>query len=128
MRITSTGNVGIGTTAPRNHLDVNGVISGKPAVPNGTSVIDYSSGNIQYTTGNCGAFQLNHLKDGTSYTFVVQGSTSAICNFTAFTGAGTGSLTVHLPPDHAATTASKHTIYSFFVAGSHVYFAWMTGM
>jgi hypothetical protein len=123
-----TGNVGIGTTDPRGALDVSGSILGKPASINTTSTVDYLQGNIQYTTNDCGAFQLNNLKDGSSYTFVVQGTISAVCNFTAFTGVGTGALTVHMPIDHGATISGKHTIYSFFVAGSHVYFAWLSGM
>ena len=126
--IDPSGNVGIGTTNPRSSLDINGTISGKSALLNSTSTIDFAAGNIQYTTSNCGAFQLNNLKDGTAYTFVVQGSSASTCSFTAFSGAGTGALTAHMPTDHGATTANKHTIYSFFVAGAHVYFAWMPGM
>jgi hypothetical protein len=119
--------VGIGTGAPRADLDVNGVILSAPAASNGTTTVDYSVGNIQYTTLSCQAFQLNNLKDGGSYTFVVQGGTSATCSFTAYTGVGTGALTVHMPLNHAATIAAKHTIYSFMVAGSHVYFSWIPG-
>lgn len=129
LTVSTSGTVGIGTTSPRSTLDVSGgTITGSPAKSNAGSTVDYSTGNIQYTTGSCSAFQLNNLKDGAAYTFVVQGSTAATCSFTAFTGSGTGSLTVHLPPDHGATTASKHTIYSFFVAGAHVYFSWLPEM
>lgn len=121
--------VGVGTATPRSALDVQGVILGKPAVAAAAATIDFSGGNIQYTTSNCGSFQFNHLKDGGSYTFIVKGATSTTCSFTAYAGngAGSGNITVHMPPDHGATTASKHTIYNMIVAGSDVYIAWTPG-
>lgn len=122
------GSVGIGTTAPRSSLDVSGgAISGTAAVSNATGTINFLTSNLQYTTSNCGAFNLHNMKDGSSYTFVVQGATSATCSFSAFSGAGSGALTMHLPPDHGATTASKHTLYSFVVLGTHVYASWVPG-
>lgn len=127
MTIDPTGNVGIGTTSPRAGLDVNATVIGKPAVSNGTSTIDFSTGNTQYTTSNCGAYQFNNIKDGGSYMFVVKGATSTTCSFTGYSDAGTTALTVHLPPDHGATTASKHTIYNLTVVGTDVYVAWTPG-
>ena len=121
------GSVGVGTTSPRSTLEVLGTIISKAAVSNATSTVDFSGGNLQYTTSNCGAFQLNNLKDGGSYSFFVKGTTSATCSFTAYSGAGTGSLTVHMPPGHTATTASTHTVYALMVAGSDVYVAWTPG-
>jgi hypothetical protein len=121
----SSGNVGIGITVPRGSLDVSGgTLVGKAAVSNGTNTIDFSAGNMQYTTSNCGAFAFHHLKDGGNYMFVVKGTTSATCSFTAFSDAGVTSITVHLPPDHAATTASKHTVYNVAVVGNDAYIAW----
>lgn len=121
----SSGNVGIGTASPRGSLDVSGgAIVAKAAVSNATATIDFSTGNMQYTASNCGAFSLQNLKDGGNYMFVVKGATSATCSFTAYSDAGTTALTVHLPPDHAATTASKHTVYNLAVLGTDVYIAW----
>lgn len=127
MRLTSDGKVGVGTNAPRAALEVNGAIVSKPATNNSTSTVNFLTGNIQYTTANCGAYQLDNMKDGATYTFIVQGATSAICSFTAYSGEGTGALTVHLPTDHGSTAANKHTVYTFLVAGTHVYTTWMYG-
>ena len=124
----SGGSVGIGTTSPRGTLDVSGgTILGKAGVSNASATVDFSTGNSQYTTSACGSFQLNNLKDGGNYMFVVKNSTSSTCSFTGYSGAGTGALTVHLPPDHAATTVNKHTIYNIAVVGSDVYVAWTPG-
>jgi hypothetical protein len=119
--------VGVGTTGPRAAFDVSGVALTKAATSNSTTTIDFSTGNLQYTTQSCQAFTLNNLKDGGAYMFVVQGSTSATCSFTAYSDAGTTALTVHMPPGHGATTASKHTMYSLVVVGSDLYLSWVAG-
>lgn len=124
----AAGNVGIGSASqPRAKLDVNGTIVSKTAVSNGTAVIDFGTGNLQYTSSNCGAFTLYNMKDGGTYSFLVKGTTSTTCSFTAYSDGGTTSLPVKLPPDHAATTASKYTLYSFVVFGNTVIAAWIPG-
>ncbi len=128
MRITNEGRVGIGTTTPQAALDVNGTIKGKAAVSNGTSTIDFSTGNIQYTSSNCGSFTLHNLKDGGTYIFIVKGATSNTCSFTGYSGAGSGALTIHMPSDHGATTTSKHTLYNLLIAGNDVYINWVPGL
>ncbi len=128
VAILTSGNVGMGTTAPRSSLDVNGVISTKAATNRtAATTIDFSAGNIQYTTDSCQAYQLNNLKDGTTYTFVVKGTASATCSFMSFSDVGVTLLTTHLPPAHSATTTGKHTMYSLMVVGADVYFAWIPG-
>jgi hypothetical protein len=67
------------------------------------------------------------MKDGASYTFAVQGTTSATCSFTAYSDSGTTSLTVKLPPDHGQTTSGKATVYTFLVLGTTVYVSWVPG-
>ncbi len=127
MRITSAGLIGIGISAPRTALDVSGAITGKPAVSISAATVDFANNNLAYTSQNCGAFALWNMKDGGSYTFAVQGTTSGTCSFTAFSDGGSAPLTVKLPPDHSATTASKHTIYTFLVLGTTVYTSWIPG-
>ncbi|MGZ3772720.1 MAG: beta strand repeat-containing protein [Pseudobdellovibrionaceae bacterium] len=123
------GSVGVGTTTPRSGLDVSsGSISGKPpTAANNTGTIDFSAGNLQYTTNNCGAMNLNKMQSGSTYTLAIQGTTSATCSFNAYSDAGSTALTVHLPSDHAATTAGTHTVYTFVVLGTHVYVSWIPG-
>ncbi len=99
-----------------------------PAGSVASSPVSFLDGNLKFTTANCGAFALHWLRDGGSYSFVVKGATSATCSFTAFSDAGSSALTVHLPPDHGATTASKHTLYNFLVMGGDVYINWIPGL
>ena len=127
MTLTTTGNVGIGTTAPRGRLDVSGAIVGKPATANATTTVDFATGNLQHTDLDCQAFTLHNMMDGATYMFAVKGATAATCSFTAYSDAGTTGLTMHLPPDHGPTTASKHTMYTFVVMGADVYAAWAAG-
>jgi hypothetical protein len=127
MTLDTTGRLGIGYSSPRAALDVNGTILSSPAASNATATIDFLTGNLQYTSNSCGAFAFHNLKDGGSYMFVVKGSTSALCAFTAFSDAGTTGLTVHMPPDHATTIAGKHTIYNIAVLGADIYISWTPG-
>ena len=127
MRITSAGNVGVGTSTPRTALDISGAITGTPAISVSAGTVNFANNNLAYTSQSCGAFALWNLKDGGSYTFAVQGATSGTCSFTAFSDSGSTALTMKLPPDHAATTASKHTIYTFLVLGTTVYASWIPG-
>jgi len=123
----TSGSVGIGTTAPRATLDVTGAIVSRASQSFGAGTIDFSASNLRHTTQNCGSFALHNLKDGGTYMFAVQGTTVATCSFTAFSDAGSTALTVHMPPDHGATTSGKHTIYNIAVMGTHVYIAWTPG-
>ena len=97
-------------------------------IANASSTIDFSSGNLQWTTLSCGAFVLQNMKDGGSYTLAVKGATSATCAFTAYSDGGTTSLIVHMPQDHAATIVSTHTLYTFLVMGTDLYVSWMPGL
>lgn len=127
-QLVATGSkVGIGTGSPRVALDVSGAFAGRPATPNATATIDFATGNLQYTSLPCQSFTLWNMKDGGSYTFAVQNTTSATCSFAAYSDSGSTALTFHLPPDHEATEAGKHTIYTFIVIGTHVYASWITG-
>ncbi len=127
LRITAKGNVMIGSAIPRAKLDVNGSIVSKASTSNATATINFDEGNIQHTALNCGSFNLWNLKDGGSYTFIVKGTTPAVCAFTGFSESGTGPLTVKMPPDNGLTTNAKHTVFNLVVSGTDVYVAWTPG-
>ncbi|WMW78347.1 hypothetical protein RF683_02575 [Flavobacterium sp. 20NA77.7] len=116
------GNVGIGTSNPTSKLEVNGAATNTTAfnAAAGTS-IDFSKSNLAYTTASAGAFTLTNLKDGGTYTLAVQGATSGTSSFTA-TGFTFKS------PNNSATIASKHTLYTFIVMGTTVYYYMTTGL
>lgn len=120
-------NVGIGTTTPRARLDVAGAIVSAPATAATGATISFADHNIRHTTQNCQAYALHHLKDGGTYTFIVKGTTATTCSFTAFVDAGVTPLDVSLPPGHGATFAGERTVYTFLVAGSEVFVAWVPG-
>lgn len=133
MLLDANGNVGIGTTTPTAVLEVNGMISTTVAYFTGSAVsrgvnkaaltsFNWLDGNVQYTTANCGAMTFTNMADGGAYTLIVKGTTSGTCSFTH------SGLTVHMPTDHAASTASKHTIYSFLRAGTDLYVTWIPGL
>ncbi len=128
MRIVNDGSIGIGTSTPRSRLDVwTGSVTMAPAVSNPSTTIDFSTGNYQFTTNNCGPIDLYNMKNGGSYMFAVQGTSPSTCSFTAYSDAGSTLLTVKMPPGHTAATSGTHTLYSFSVMGSFVYVSWIPG-
>ncbi|CAM3839042.1 hypothetical protein FLBR109950_04335 [Flavobacterium branchiophilum] len=122
-----TGNTGIGTTDPKTKLEVNGAATNTSSIAATGTTINFALSNLAGTTASAGAFTLQNLKDGGSYTLVVKGATSGTSTFSATNIAGT-TLTVHLPSDNGATTASKHTLYNFLVVGTDVYVSWVSGL
>jgi len=103
-------------------ITVTGAIVSKPYNAGSSTSIDWSRANMQYTTTSCSAFTFSNMVDGGSYTLAVQGSTSAVCSFSH------SGLTFRLPPDHGATVASTHTLYSFVRMGTTVYVTWLRNM
>jgi hypothetical protein len=132
VTISSAGNVLIGTGSARATLDVSGAIVSKAATSNGApgpaAVVDFGTGNLQYTNSDCGAYKLYNLKDGGSYSFAVKGTVASTCVFTGYSDSGTTLITVHYPPDHDATISGKHTMYTFLVMGGDVYISWVPGL
>lgn len=116
-----TGNFGIGVQYPLARLHVGGGILSAPNNEGSSSVIDFSAGNVAYTSANCGGITLQNMLSGGSYSLVVKGTASATCSFSH------SGLTFKYPPGHGATEAGKHTVYSFLVAGSDVYVTWIKG-
>jgi hypothetical protein len=126
MRIDENGNVGIGTTAPVSKLEVNGASTNTTAFNAAAATsIDFTKSNLAYTTANAGAFTLTGMKDGGTYTLAVQGATAGTASFTGSNPAATAFTFKSI--NNGATTASKHTLYTFLVMGTNVYFYMATG-
>lgn len=119
MVVDSMGKVGIGTTTPTSTLEVNGSATNTAASSSTTRSINFVTSNLAYTTASAGAFTLTGMKDGGTYTLAVQGATAGT---SSFTHAGLTFRQVN----NVATTASKHTLYTFIVMGTTVYY-WMNG-
>lgn len=116
------GNVGIGINTPTSKFEVNGAATNTTAFNAGAgTTIDFSRSNLAYTTASAGAFTLTNLKDGGTYTLAVQGATSGTASFTS-------SGFTFKSPNNGPTTASKHTLYTFIVMGTTVYYYMTTGL
>ncbi len=122
--------MGIGTSSPRAGLDVNGAIVSKAAqsISSFASPIDFSISNLVTSSATCTAgIALHNMKDGGTYTLGVTSTTVGTCSFNAFSGAGSGGLTVRMPPGHGATISARATLYSFLVMGTEVWVSWVPG-
>jgi type II secretory pathway pseudopilin PulG len=123
------GNVGIGVPAPQANLDVAGAIK-SDAGANAGRTIDFSSGNMQYTSASCGAFILHDMKSGGSYSLAVQGDPGAsavACSFTAYSDEGTTLLTLRTGGVGLSQSPNRHILFSFMVMGNVAYVASING-
>jgi hypothetical protein len=93
--------------------------TGRAQVP--PTVIDWSKGDIQETSANCGTISLKNLADHHGYSLWVRGTASATCHFTA------DGLTFHIPSNWGATTQGTTTFFSFARLGSDVLITWTPG-
>lgn len=119
--VTSGGKVGVGTTVPTSKLEVNGASTNTVAYNAGSSTtIDFSQSNLAYTTANAGAFTLNNIKDGGTYTLSVRGTASGTADFTAL------GFTVKYA-NNRATTAGTETVYTILALGTTIYVYTATG-
>jgi hypothetical protein len=108
--ITATGNFS-GTSA-----DFSKAVTGAPASGTSGTSIDFSQSNLAYTSASAGIFTLNGLRNGGTYTLAVQGGTSGTLDPRA-TGFGFVSL------GNYPTVSGKHTVYTFVVMGTTVYYS-----
>ena len=127
--ISRNGDVGIGTV-PTQKLDINGstrvrndiVVDGVaynnvPFNAGSGTTIDFSQSNMAYTTASAGnTFVLNNLKSGGVYTLAVQGNVAGTAQFTS-TGKVFRANSIFYP-----TVPNTHTIYTFIVIDSFVYY------
>lgn len=127
MTMQGDGKVGIGTQNPISALEVNGAATNLVAYNAGAaSTILFSNSNLAYTTANAGAFSLQGLKDGGTYTLAVQGASSGTSTFTGTNPSGIALSFKSI--NNGPTTASKHTLYTFIVMGTTVYYSMSTGL
>ncbi|UYL09043.1 hypothetical protein B9G69_000445 [Bdellovibrio sp. SKB1291214] len=134
ITVASGGNVGIGTSSTINDkLEVNGSIRGKSYDNGTTTTIDWSRGNTQSVTSNCGSqMTFSNMRDGGVYTLAVTASTtfSGSCTFaqtspdTLSGTAGSGAF-YFLPAN--ATASGANAVYSFMRIGTKVYVNWSSG-
>ena len=150
--ISRTGDVGIGVF-PTQTLDVNGslrvrddlVVNGvltndsvafydvfpyneETSALNQTYNIDFSQSNLARTSGNPqNTYVLNNLKNGGTYSLIIQGIPLDFINFTLYSGTPDGIATFESPGytfrgDSHLTKNNFHTLYTFLVMGTNVYF------
>ncbi|RVU25987.1 hypothetical protein EOJ36_06115 [Sandaracinomonas limnophila] len=121
FRLTNSGNVGIGTKAPVSKLEVNGSATNTAAFNSGSATaILFGNSNLAYTSASPTAFNLQGMKDGGTYTLAVQGTSSGTSSFTGLSPSG-ASFTF-LSTNNGPTISGKHTLYTFIVMGTTVYY------
>lgn len=107
--------IGIGVSNPVSKLEVNGASTNTTAFNAvATTTIDFSKSNLAYTTANAGAFVLQNMKDGGTYTLAVRGTVAGTSTFTA-----TGFTVRYI--NNRATVANTHTLYTLVVMGTVIY-------
>ena len=123
--VDTTGNVGIGTTAPASALNVQGqIVSNLTTIPTGATV-NFATGNVQLLQSvGSSAITLNNMIDGASYTLIVSDATSRTYSFTNCTN-------THFDPPNDVTAPSSRTVYTILKttesAATHCYISWVTG-
>ncbi len=124
--VANTVSIGTTSASANTALDVSGTIYSRAYNAGSSTTIDWSLGNVQYTTASCGSFTFSNMVSGQgatgggSYTLVVEGTTSGTCSFSQ---SSPDVVTFKYPPNHGATTDTKMTVFSFVRVGSLVFIA-----
>jgi hypothetical protein len=120
------GKVSVGSSTATTALEVNGAATNATAYNAGSATaIIFSNSNLAYTSASPGAFNLQGMKDGGTYTLAVQGTTSGTSSFSGLNPASTAFVFKSI--NNAATVAGKQTIYTFIVMGTTVYYYMASG-
>ena len=130
MRITSTGNVGIGNTNPGTNtkLLVSGqIVAGTSTITDGA--VNFAAGNSVTTSFDCGtSLTLANVRSGGNYIIVVTGTGTTQCDFnTTTTGDNAATVSYRFAPINSVRTANTHTMYSLTRVGNVIYISWITG-
>lgn len=125
MRISASGNVGIGTISAEAKLTVAGAIVSTPPAPYAGATVNLATSNTQVLT-NVGqaAITLTNMVHGGSYTLIVQDAVSRTYTFT-------GCTTSKFQPANMPTIAATHTMYNIMTVynGTNYdcYITWSSG-
>jgi hypothetical protein len=126
MFIDQTQRVGIGTSTPVSRLEVNGSATNTAAFNLGSATaVTFNMSNLAYTTASPGAFNLQGMKDGGTYTLAVQGTTSGTASFIGLNPSNVAFVFKSI--NNGTTIAGKDTLYTFVVMGTTVYVYMATG-
>lgn len=120
LTISTSGNVGIGTTNPLAKLQVSGTIAGGEKIIATGAAIDLSLGNTQILQSpGTGALTLSNLAPGGRYRIIIEDTTPQTYTFS-------GCMNSYFSPTNGAT--SGRTIYDLtYTSSGSCYIAWATG-
>ncbi|MDR0830439.1 MAG: hypothetical protein LBN95_10080 [Prevotellaceae bacterium] len=110
--------VGAAPSSTSSKFEVNGASTNTQSYSTTGMNIDFMQSNLAYTTASAGSFTVTGLKDGGTYTLAVKGAISGTASFSQ------SGIIFHIV-NSSATTAGKHTLYTFVVMGGDAY-VWMT--
>lgn len=123
IRVDSSGNVGIGTTAPNGKLEISGAALSTPNIINSGGAVDLSLSNVHLLKSVGGStITLTNPKSGGSYTLVVSDTAQRTYTFS-------GCTNTYFSPTNGDTF--QQTTYSILVivdgANTNCYATWVTG-
>jgi len=125
VRVTASGNVGIGVSSPSAKLQVSGTIVANTNVISSGGSVDLSRSNTHVLQSIGGStITLSNMVNGGVYTLILQDQTSRTYTFS-------GCTNTRFSPANAATTGSSDTIFGITtvqVSGTwYCYITWSSG-